>query len=230
MAELTFHGHACFQLEAGDGKRLLFDPFLDHNPAAKIGSGEIDQLDYILVSHGHFDHFGEECLKIAKKTGAEVISTLELVAFCEQRGVKNGHGMNLGGGHHFPFGRVKLTQAVHTGSVAGDDEGAFTTDCCGFLLTLNSGQRLYFAGDTALTMDMGLLRGQVDVALLPIGDYFTMGPEDAARAVEMIEPKTVIPMHYNTWPPIEQDPEEFRRLVAGRAEVRVLEPGESWQF
>ena len=226
MATLTWHGHSCFELETDEGTRILFDPWLDDNPKADIGSDGIDRLDYILVSHGHFDHFAD-CVKLAKRTGATVVSTFELVSFCQQQGVENGHGMNIGGGFEFPFGRVKLTPALHTGSVAGDDEGAFTTDCAGFLINLNSGTRLYHAGDTALITDMQLLQGQVDVALLPIGDNFTMGIEDAARAVEFIGPRMVIPMHYDTFEVIEQDPEAFRREVRGRAEVTILQPGES---
>lgn len=226
MATLTWHGHSCFGLETDDGTRILFDPWLDDNPKADIRAADIDRLDYILVSHGHFDHFAD-CIKLAKRTGATVVSTFELVSFCQQQGVEKGHGMNIGGGFGFPFGRVKLTPALHTGSVDGDAEGAFTTDCAGFLLTLNGGTRLYFAGDTALITDMQLLRGQVDVALLPIGDNFTMGPEDAARAVEFIQPKRVIPMHYDTFEVIEQDPEAFRRAVGDRAEVSVMQPGES---
>ncbi len=226
MAQLTWHGHSCFTLETGDGTRIMFDPWLDGNPAADIGTDAVGKLDYILVSHGHSDHFAD-CVKLAKQTGATVVSTFELVAFCQKQGVEKGHGMNIGGGYRFPFGRVKLTPALHTGSIEGDKEGAFTTDCAGFLLTLNDTTRLYHAGDTALIMDMQLLRGQVDVALLPIGDNYTMGPEDAARAVEFIEPKTVVPMHYNTFDLIRQDPEEFRRLVGSRAAVEVLEPGGS---
>jgi L-ascorbate metabolism protein UlaG (beta-lactamase superfamily) len=229
MATLTWHGHSCFTLEADDGTRILFDPFLDDNPVADIRSSDIDRLDYILVSHGHFDHIAD-CVNIARRTGAMVVSTFELVNFVQQQGVANGHGMNIGGAHAFPFGKVKLTPAVHTGTIAGDDEGAFTTDCSGFLVTLNGGQRVYFAGDTALIVDMQLLKGSVDVALLPIGDNFTMGPEDAARAVEFIEPGIVIPMHYNTWDLIAQDPEEFRGLVGDRAHVEVLEPGKSHSF
>jgi L-ascorbate metabolism protein UlaG (beta-lactamase superfamily) len=226
MSRLTWHGHSCFTLETGDGTRIMFDPWLDENPTADIKTDAVGKLDYILVSHGHFDHFAD-CVKLAKQTGATVVSTFELVAFCQKQGVEKGHGMNIGGAHQFPFGRVKLTPALHTGSIAGDDDGAFTTDCAGFLLTLSDGRRLYHAGDTALITDMQLLRGQVDVALLPIGDNFTMGPEDAARAVEFIEPKTVVPMHYDTFDLIRQDPEEFRRLVGGRATVEVLQPGGS---
>lgn len=225
-ATLTWHGHSCFTLETGDGTRVMFDPWLDENPASSLKVKDVEKLDYILVSHGHFDHFAD-CVALAKKTGATVVSTFELVTFAQKQGAENGHGMNIGGAFRFPFGRVKLTPALHTGSIAGDDEGAFTTDCSGFLLTLEDGTRLYHAGDTALITDMQLLRGQVDVALLPIGDNFTMGPEDAARAVEFIAPKTVVPMHYNTFPVIQQDPEAFRRLVGDRARVEVLEPGGS---
>jgi L-ascorbate metabolism protein UlaG (beta-lactamase superfamily) len=229
MARLTWHGHSCFMLETDDGTRILFDPWLDENPSADIKAGDIDRLDYILVSHGHFDHFAD-CVALAKRTGATVVSTYELVSFAQKNGAEKGHGMNIGGGFQFPFGRVKLTPALHTGSVAGDDEGAFTTDCSGFLVTLNSGQRLYHAGDTALIVDMQLLNGQVDVALLPIGDNFTMGPDDAVRAVEFIGPKTVIPMHYNTFDVIRQDPEAFRAQVGDRARVEILEPGKSFEF
>ena len=227
MATLTWHGHSCFLLETDEGQRIMIDPWLDENPAADIKTGDVEALDFILVSHGHSDHF-DDCIPLAKKTGATVISTYELVSFVQGKGVKNGHGMNIGGAYVFDFGRVKLTPALHTGSISGDDDGTHTTDCSGFLISLNGGQRIYHAGDTALIMDMQLLRGSVDVAILPIGDNFTMGPEDAARAVEMIEPEVVIPLHYNTFPLIEQNPEGFRELVGDHARVEVLQPGGSY--
>lgn len=227
MATLTWHGHSCFTLETDEGKRIMIDPWLDENPAADIKADDVEALDYILVSHGHWDHFAD-CVKLAKKTEATVVSTYELVEFAQSQGAKNGHGMNIGGAYVFDFGRVKLTPALHTGSVAGDTDGTHTTDPSGFLISLNSGQRIYHAGDTALIMDMQLLRGSVDVAILPIGDNFTMGPEDAARAVEMIEPEVVIPMHYNTFPVIEQNPESFRTLVGDLARVEILQPGGSY--
>jgi L-ascorbate metabolism protein UlaG (beta-lactamase superfamily) len=229
MARLTWHGHSCFTLETGDGTRIMIDPWLDENPTAVIKAADVDKLDYILVSHGHFDHFAD-CIPLAKRTGATVVSTFELVSFCQQEGVKNGHGMNIGGAYLFPFGRVKLTPAVHTGSIAGDKEGAFTTDCCGFLISLDGGPTIYHAGDTALITDMQLLQGRVDLAILPIGDNFTMGPEDAARAVEMIQPETVIPMHYNTFEVISQNPEGFREMVGDAARVEILEPGGSYEL
>ncbi len=229
MAKLTWHGHSCFTLETKDGTRIMFDPWLDENPKADIKTDDVDRLDYLLVSHGHWDHFAD-CVKLAKKTGATVVSTFELVNFAQEQGAENGHGMNIGGGYDFPFGRVKLTSAVHTGTIAGDKEGAFTTDPAGFLVNLNDGPRIYHSGDTCLLLDMKLLRGQVDLALLPIGDNFTMGPEDAARAVKFIRPKTVIPMHYDTFEVIEQDPEDFKRQVGRWAQVEILQPGESYEF
>jgi L-ascorbate metabolism protein UlaG (beta-lactamase superfamily) len=229
MATLTWHGHSCFTLVTDEGQRIMIDPWLDENPAANIKTADVEALDYILVSHGHSDHF-DDCVKLAKKTGATVVSTFELVTFTQSQGVKKGHGMNIGGAYVFDFGRVKLTPALHTGSISGDETGAHTTDPAGFLISLNGGQRLYHAGDTALIMDMQLLNGLVDVAILPIGDNFTMGPEDAARAVEMIGPDVVIPMHYNTFPLIEQNPESFRTLVGEHAKVVVLEPGGTFDF
>jgi L-ascorbate metabolism protein UlaG (beta-lactamase superfamily) len=228
MARLTWHGHSTFTLETDQGLQIMFDPFLDENPKADIRTEDVGQLDYILVSHGHFDHF-QDAIPLAKKTGAMLIATFEIVGFCQEKGLDNVHALHIGGGHHFPFGYAKMTPALHGGQVAGDENGTFTTVPGGWWLDMD-GKRLYHAGDTALLTDMQLLKGKVDVALLPIGDNFTMGPEDAARAVEFIEPRVVIPMHYSTWDVIEQDPNEFRRLVGGRAEVVILDPGDSYNF
>ena len=226
MNRLTFHGHSAFELRTAKAK-LWFDPWLDGNPVADMRADDIKDADYILVSHGHGDHFGD-VVKIAKNTDATVLATYELVSFCLSKGVKNGHGMSIGGGYRFPFGYAKLTPALHGPGVEGSD-GTVATTPNGWLVDLGSA-RLYHAGDTALTTDMQLLSGRVDVALLPIGDNFTMGPEDAARAVEMIKPRVVIPMHYNTFDVIKQDANEFRKLVGSNAEVVILNPGESFDF
>jgi len=228
MARLTWHGHSTFTLETDRGPRIMFDPFLDDNPRSDLKLEDVRQLDFILVSHGHFDHF-QDAIPLARQTGATLISTFEIVGFCQEKGLDNVHALNIGGGNHFAFGYAKMTPALHTGQVDGDEEGAFTTMPGGWWLDMD-GKRLYHAGDTALIMDMQLLKGRVDVALLPIGDNFTMGPEDAARAVELIEPRVVIPMHYSTWESIEQDPNQFRDLVGGRAEVVILDPGDSYNF
>lgn len=228
MARVTWHGHATFTLETDGGHRIIFDPFLDGNPASDIKTEDVEELDYILVSHGHDDHFAD-AIPLAKKTGATIISTFEIVGFCQEQGVENTHALHIGGGHTFPFGYAKMTPALHGGQVSGDEGGHFSTVPGGFWLDMD-GKRLYHSGDTALLMEMQLLRGKVDVALLPIGDNFTMGPEDAATAVGFIAPKVVIPMHYNTWELIAQDPMEFKRMVGNKAQVVVLRPGGSWEF
>lgn len=229
MAKLTFHGHACVELLGADGTRLLIDPFLTDNPLADVDPDEFDRLDYLLLTHGHFDHVAD-AWEILRRTDATLVATFEIVSYAqEKQGVKNAHPLHIGGGWEFPFGRVKLTPAIHGGQVAGEGAEGYTTFPAGILLSID-GHRVYHAGDTALTVDMTLLRGQVDTALLPIGDNFTMGPEDAAVAVEFIEPRVVIPMHYSTWESIQQDPNEFRDRVAGLAEVVILDPGDSYNF
>ena len=228
MARLHYHGHSTFTLTTDDGTRVVIDPWFDENPVSDVKADEVDDVDFILCTHGHFDHFAD-AIPLAKRTGATLVSTFEIVSFVQTQGVENAHPLHIGGGFNFPFGYVKMTAALHGGQVAGDDEGAFTTVPGGFWMDLN-GKRLYHAGDTALLMDMQLLRGKVDVALLPIGDNFTMGPEDAVRAVEFIRPKTVIPIHYNTFDMIAQDPEAFRRQVGELATVEIVQPGGVFEF
>ena len=228
MARLTWHGHSTFSLETDSGARVLFDPFLNDNPKSDIKAADITRLDYILCSHGHGDHFAD-AIEIAKRTSATFVAAYELAGYVASQGVQNTHGMSIGGGHTFDrLGYVKLTPAMHGPAVDGSG-GTVVTHPSGFWIDMN-GKRLYHAGDTALLMDMHLLKGRVDVALLPIGDNFTMGPEDAARAVEFIEPGVVIPMHYNTWDVIAQDPHDFARRVGGKASTIVLDPGQSYQF
>ncbi len=223
MLTLTFHGHACFVLEA-DGRRLIIDPFLTGNPAADLPVDRLPKMDAVLLSHGHGDHLGD-AIPIAKRDGATIVATFELAKFCEARGATV-HAMHIGGGHGFPFGHVKLVPAFHGGRVEGDPTGQFTTNPCGIVVALG-GKTVYHCGDTGLTLEMQLLAGQVDVMLVPIGDNYTMGIADAVRAVEFVQPRTVIPMHYNTFEVIKADPEDFKRQVGRRAQVVVLEPGQS---
>ncbi len=229
MAKLTWHGHSCFLLETDEGARILFDPFLDQNPVADVKAADIGDVDFILVSHGHGDHFAD-AIPIARRTGATLVSSYEIVNFVQTQGVENAHPLSIGGGHTFAFGYAKMTPALHGGELDADESGRFTTMPGGWWLELNGGKRVYHAGDTALITDMKLLEGMVDVALLPIGDNFTMGPRDAIRAVDFIKPRTVIPMHYNTWDLIKQDPHAFARAVGSKAKVVVLDPGGTFEF
>ena len=178
----------------------------------------------MLLSHGHGDHLGD-AIPIATRDGATIVATAGLAKFCGQRGA-TAHAMHIGGAHQFPFGRVKLVPAFHGGQVEGDESGRFTTNPCGIVVTL-AGTTVYHCGDTGLTLEMQLLADQVDVMLVPIGDNYTMGVADAVRAVEFVKPRTVIPMHYNTWDVIKADPEEFTRRVGARSQVVVLRPGQS---
>jgi L-ascorbate metabolism protein UlaG (beta-lactamase superfamily) len=222
----TFHGHACFVLE-GDGKRVIIDPFLTGNPAAVIAPDKLPHLDAILLSHGHGDHLGD-AVALSRQHKAAVVATYELAQFCADRGATS-HAMHIGGAHAFSFGTVKLVPAFHGGRVDGDETGKYTTNPAGIVVTIG-GKTVYHTGDTGLTLEMQLLAGppRVDLMLVPIGDNYTMGVADAARAVEFVKPKSVIPMHYNTWDIIKADPAEFRRLVGTTSAVTVLKPGESF--
>ncbi len=216
-------GHAALLVET-DGLNLLIDPFLTGNPAAAINPGDVP-ADFILVSHGHGDHVGDT-IAIAQRTGATVICNYEISEWLHKQGVAKAHGMQHGGGHSFPFGRCKLTLAFH-GSALPD--GANGGNPAGFYLTLKDGTRLYDAADTGLFGDMRLIGEEgIDVALLPIGDNYTMGPDDALRAVKLLQPRKVVPIHYNTFPLIQQDAAAWAARVRKEtsAEPVVVKPGE----
>ena len=224
-SKLTWHGHATLGLETG-GYKLVIDPFFDGNPAAST-SPEAVEADYLLVSHGHGDHVGDS-VAIAKRTGATIISNHEIVSWLGKQGVEKTHGQHIGGGHAYSFGYLKLTLALH-GSMLPD--GSNGGNPCGFLLTTNDGKKLYFAQDTGLFGDMKLIGEEgLEVAVIPIGDNYTMGPDDALRAVKLLAPKVVIPIHYNTWDLIAQDAQAWAKRVEQetKTKVVVLKPGESY--
>ncbi len=208
--KLTYYGHSCFAVEVG-GAILLFDPFVTPNPMA--GAVDIHSLpaDVILISHGHFDHVAD-AVTLAERTGAQVISNFEICEWLGKQGIAKTHPMNHGGGHTFGFGRVKYVSAIHS-SVLPD--GSYGGNPGGFVARTPDGA-FYYAGDTALTLDMKLIPedGPLDFAVLPIGDNFTMGAEDAARAAGFVRTRHVVGVHYNTFPPIEIDRERAREAFA----------------
>ena len=224
--KMTWYGHACFLIESGKTK-LLTDPFITGNPLSPVKANEVE-ADYILVSHGHGDHLGDT-LDIATRTGATVISNYEIQNWIVKQGFENVHPQHIGGGFDYPWGRVKLTIAQH-GSALPD--GTYGGNPCGFLFYIQ-GKKIYHACDTGLFYDMKLIGEEgIDLAILPIGDNFTMGPDDALRAVKLIEPTHVIPIHYNTFDIIKQDPHAWADKVKEEtsAKVTVMKPGDVFEL
>ena len=224
MTTLTYLGHSAFLLEA-DGKTVVVDPFLNDNPRASHGADDI-RPGTILLTHAHGDHLGDT-VSIAKRTGAKVIANAEIGWWLESQGIKDAVPANHGGTVAFDGGTVKFVPAWHTSSYRQGDESIAAGVPSGLVVRFG-GKTVYFAGDTCLFGDMKLIGEEgLDVAVLPIGDHFTMGLKDAARAAGWLGAKTVIPCHYNTFPPIEQDPTEFKRLVEQHPNMTcvVLDPG-----
>lgn len=221
MLKLTWLGHACWLIQT-PRHSLLLDPFLTGSPVAPVRADQLSP-DFILISHGHSDHVGDAPL-IARRSGAKVVAIYEIAEWMRtQHGAADTLGMNLGGSAALPFGRVKMTVAHHSSVLPDGKSGG---NPCGFVITIDE-RRLYFACDTALFGDMQLIgRDGLDVAVLPIGDLFTMGPDDALEAVKLLNPRKVIPSHYNTWPPIAQDPlawaERVRRETAAEPIVPTI--------
>jgi L-ascorbate metabolism protein UlaG (beta-lactamase superfamily) len=227
MARLTYIGHSAFHLEA-DGKSVLVDPFITGNPAAAFNESDFNPQT-IILTHAHGDHVGDT-LAIAKRTGAVVIATFELGTYFAKQGAANAKPANHGGTVAFEGGTTKLVPAWHTSSYG--EEWLAPGVPAGHVVRFG-GATIYFAGDTCLFGDMRLIGEEgLDVAVVPIGDLYTMGPDDAVRAVAFLEPKVVIPCHYNTFPAIEQDAGRFKRLVEERTSARcvVLKPGGSHEL
>lgn len=222
MITLTWYGHATWAINA-DGTEILIDPFISKNPTATVSPDEME-ADYIVITHGHGDHIGD-ALEIAKRTGATIIANAEIARWVREQGAEKVHAQHIGGGFHYPFGYLKLTIAVHGSSLP---DGSYGGMPAGVLISLGH-RKIYHAGDTGLFASMSLIGEEgVNVALLPIGDNYTMGPDDALRAVKLLKPRVVIPMHYETWDLIAQDPYEWAERVRAEtsSEPVVLSPGE----
>ncbi len=221
--QIRWLGHAAMSLQTA-GFEILIDPFLTGNPKASVSAADV-KADFILISHGHGDHVGDS-VAIARRTGATIIANYEIACWLEGQGVKKVHGQQHGGGFNHPFGRVKLTLAFHGSALPDGSNGG---NPCGFLIYTKDSKKIYHAADTGLFGDMRLIGEEgIDLAVLPIGDNYTMGPDDALRAVKMIEPKKVIPIHYNTFPVIEQDADAWaaRIRTETKTEPIVLQPGQ----
>ncbi len=224
---LTFHGHATFSLDLG-GTHVVVDPFFaPNNPVAQKTAADIS-AHYILQTHGHGDHIADT-VPLAKRTGALVIANFEIANWLGGKGVPHIHAQHLGGGYHHPIGYVKMTPALHG---SGLPDGSYGGMPGGFLLH-TQGKVIYFSGDTAVFSDMKLIGDAgIDLAVLPIGDNFTMGPDDALLAVKLLRPKAVVPCHYNTWPPIRQDAQAWAARVRAETETTpvVMAVEESYTF
>ncbi len=224
MTKLTWLSHGSWLIESG-GNRVLLDPFLGDNPKATATAKDFDDVSHILISHGHYDHVADAA-EIAKRSGATIVAIFEIAQwYANKQSVESTVGMNLGGATELPIGNVKMIPALHSSDLP---DGSYGGNPAGYLLTIE-GKRIYFACDTALFSDMKLYAHGVDVAVLPIGDLFTMGIDDSVAATKLVEPKTVLPAHYGTWPPIEQDTAEWAKRISAETDAKpvVLEVGGS---
>ncbi|GAB6189384.1 metal-dependent hydrolase [Marinitoga arctica] len=222
--KIHFLGHAVVYIESS--KNIIIDPFLNGNPQSTKKVEDFDKLDYILVTHGHGDHLGDT-IELAKRTNATVISNFEIINYLSFKGLKNLHPMHIGGRKHFDFGTIKMTPALHGSGIIEGNNIVYGGTPGGFIIEIDN-KKIYHSGDTGLTKDMELLKLEnIDVAFLPIGGNFVMDIEDAIIAAKIINPKIVIPFHYNTWEIINADANIFKERVENlKIKCDILKPGD----
>jgi L-ascorbate metabolism protein UlaG (beta-lactamase superfamily) len=226
---ITWLGHATFIITTPGGKRIVTDPWLEGNPMCPPSHRRIDRADLILLSHGHFDHTGD-IVTVSRATSAPILAVFELSLWLEKKGLQHVQGMGIGGTVTVAGLDVTMTSAVHTSSIVENDQIVYLGQPAGFVVRLENQQAFYFAGDTALFGDMRLI-GEIhapEIAFLPIGDHYTMGPDAAARAARMLGVRQIVPMHYGTFPALTGTPDRLRKLVEPHGiDVLVLKPGET---
>lgn len=220
--KLTYHGHSVLAIQLADGQKLLFDPFITGNALTDLDADTVE-TDWLLITHGHSDHIGD-MVPIAKRNEAPVISVVEICRYAARKGIAETHGMNMGGSFEFPFGKISMVEAKHSSGLEEDGTMIYMGNPVGIILEAE-GKTILHAGDTALFSDMAMIgeRFDIDVAFLPIGDNFTMGVQDAATAAALLNASKVVPIHYNTFPMIKQDPQTFVNLLpAGVGQILAV--------
>jgi L-ascorbate metabolism protein UlaG (beta-lactamase superfamily) len=229
-AKLTWLGHSAFRLETPGGKTILIDPWIMNNPACPEEEKRVRKVDTMLCTHGHFDHIGD-AVQIAREHNPVVVGIFELATWMGKKGAKQISPMNKGGSQSVADLQVTMTHAVHSCGIQEDDGSIiYGGEACGYVLQMESGLRLYHAGDTAVFSDMAIIRDLYapEIALLPIGDHFTMSPREATYALNLLRPKYVIPMHFGTFPLLRGTPAELKRLVGDvGVEVVEMKPGQT---
>ncbi len=225
--KLTWLGHAAFRIDTPGGKTILVDPWVMGNPMCPESHKKFDKLDVMLCTHGHFDHIGD-AVAIAKQHNPTVVGIFELCAWMEKKGVKQTSPMNKGGTQKVGDVRVTMVHAVHSCGIQDGDQIVYGGEACGYVMEFENGVKIYHAGDTAVFGDMAIIHELYgpELTMLPIGDHFTMSPREAAHACRLLKPKTVIPMHFGTFPLLTGTPAELKKLVKG-VEVVEMKPGQT---